>query len=227
MFSRERSSPLLSRTGRSSNSPTEARGYIKKEGESHHGQPSDLKDGGAAYGAGTYYSSREAVGRAYARRAAINAGNGILRIGEDIYEHKDDTYGNGMEVVCLYEELTAARGDIAKARANMESKAKEYEKDADPLFKGIAVNLREALSILDNNDVEFKIDTGHLYQADIEDEALADWDKPLKEQPEKVKQAFLKLYKELYAEDYAETQNNLAKIFPMAEKHIKRLTSFL
>ena len=136
-------------------------------------------EGAQAYGWGLYFTGKKEIAEFY--RDKLSAGRGVTP--------KDSAA----------RLLNAVKGDKAKAVAEMRRRLELVESDPEAGGKAeFAQYATEVIRIIEADEAG-----GRLYRVDIpEDENYLHWDKPLSEQPEKVRQALkLEVVKETESSD--------------------------
>jgi len=130
-------------------------------------------EGAQAYGHGLYFAESPGVAKSYQARLSSNAGEYI------------PGYYSGAKEIEGTPQVRAVASYLDDNRTIIEAKdiAKRMHPDIDP-------------SLIDSvpSDLYAGNKAGHLYEVDIPDQYIdnfLDWDEPLSEQPESVKQAFM------------------------------------
>lgn len=138
----------------------------------YHGSPHDFDrfsldkigtgEGAQAYGHGLYFADAEPVARQY-RNSLSGSG---LRVGGEVMDAPTGGPGHA-----AYQALIATKGDVAAATRMLAT---------DPAASNV-------LKFWDSRGIDFS--PGHMYEVRIKADPneFLDWDKPLKEQPEKVR----------------------------------------
>lgn len=166
-----------------------------------HGSPHDFDEfktekmgsgeGAQAYGWGHYFAGRKEVAEWYRNR--LGAGDTYLR---GKLAHREGT----SNLLLKYDYPDAVKTDAdalavdAMTRFGNRQDAASFIEGRTSAFGGPSPQTkREAIALLENGEVEYR-PKGRLYEASIpEDSEFLLWDKPLSEQPEKVRSAIEKL----------------------------------
>jgi GNAT superfamily N-acetyltransferase len=179
----------------------------------YHGSPSRFErfalehigtgEGNQAYGWGLYFASKKAVAESY--REKLSEDSAVL-INNDYYIDTNEGWqrlsdghvlgelGSEERPLLLAVHGVSTTGDSFDAKGFIDkqiARAEEMEEEFI-LWGGEEFTVEEAeqaKTILDEVDIELA-EPGQLYKAEIpEDHMLLDWDKPLSEQPEMVREA--------------------------------------
>ena len=142
-------------------------------------------EGAQAYGWGLYFASRREIAEHY--RRALSRGVPTVKLNGRVV--------TGTLFNSIANRLNDAQDKITEAdvRAEIERGIAAADASENLLQKARVKELREGLKKLDGAK-SFEVvqgqDTGQLYEVELpEDDVLLDWDKPLSEQPEKVRTA--------------------------------------
>lgn len=161
-------------------------------------------EGGQAHGWGLYFAADRKVSEGYKDRLS----NGV-RINGDIYRltrysaepivEKNGTEHITDKALHYAVQTLENEGSYEKAIVKLTEKSKSS-------LKGIAARAKESLELLQNLSPEnVSVNEGTLFEVDVpEDEVLLDEDKPLSEQPQKVREAIAS-YMNSRPDSYIET----------------------
>lgn len=203
---------LLGRAGIDPADRTAAKAFLMGGGEfdqpAYHGTPHTVDrfslqkigtgEGAQAYGWGLYFASKKEVAESYRRDLAGDgyrtAAGGIFK--PDTLDHlsiRVSARRNGTNL-----DATIARGEELLANEDDPNLRRMIESDIGALRA-----LRDSGGLTEN--------LGNLYQVEVPDDGdLLDWDKPLSQQPEKVRAAIRPLVEMVYRGDPKDPANNPA-----------------
>lgn len=134
-------------------------------------------EGAQAYGHGLYFAENPEVAKFY-QPMPID-----VVAGRTLTKAEDRAFGRGMRT------LIDMGGDVDKARISLLNQAKILTRQG-PDYASAVNEVNKAREMLDTGAFKIKKATASLYKVDIPDEAVAkmlDWDKPLSQQPEGVR----------------------------------------
>ena len=177
----------------------------------YHGSPHDFDrfdlskigtgEGAQAYGHGLYFAENEGVARGY--RDQLSGNRYVPKISSNEIAQK---YGE--DVANIFEESAGSRGDITRTLARLQNivardlydagvkKISDIDGSFNPLFaeelRKVNDRAERLASLVRSKDVD--LSKGHMYEVNIRanPEQFLDWDKPLAQQNESVREAFLK-----------------------------------
>ena len=148
-------------------------------------------EGAQAYGHGLYFADAPEVAKAY--KSGKEANNVDVFIDGKKFEPKSNAEAMA---------INAIRGESRSIGADPFIQAEKYfEENLSSLVDSMKPKYEEALNAVKNlRNQKATLDGGALYKVDLPDEQIAkmlDWDKPLSEQPESVRNALTGIEQEL------------------------------
>lgn len=165
-------------------------------------------EGAQAYGHGLYFADRRGISEDYQKKLSAGKG-GIqykgdnLREGELKYSDKRALNAALSDIEALYKNTLDIKGAVDIKIEQYKSAISSWQMDGKPSRSSAhgKIYFEDILSELEGLDIdEVKMaDGGNLYEVEIDasPDELLDWDKPLSEQSEKVKDALAEYKKDL------------------------------
>jgi hypothetical protein len=181
---------------------------IKKGIRAYHGSPHDFDrfdiskigtgEGAQAYGHGLYFAESEGVAKSYRDQLArpyyaTPDGESVAqKFGDDVLEAFQNVNGDPQEIKdTIFRLREAVKRNLADYGVSDVSKLKpEYEGDLASSTIQMARRADGLEALLGSGDVEL-VNKGRMYEVNINanPEDFLDWDKPLSEQPEGIRNA--------------------------------------
>lgn len=176
--------------------------------KAYHGSPHDFEqfslskvgtgEGASAYGHGLYFADAEGVAQEY-RKQLSGAEHLTVRVGNQKLQNEaiDDIGLEAVKYLEIADDTMHDRPHLRAWQAKRDAASAPVPKGQDPAAYRAAIQKR--IDEWADARIGYERNPGRVYEVNIkaDPEQLLDWDKPLKDQPEHVRQAMERVATEL------------------------------